>query len=392
MTRNALVTLVFTSILSAQTATGPDQTKTGAGNAQAAAIALNSPMVQSSYRFLQTQTNRIQDYYTRAITIDAITNPGVCVQSRANLTAAQKSAILQNLIDRQLINPPDAASINGGALAGVFPPLVNDGTACPTLPQPIYSAPGSTFGGHHGFPGGLMVHETANSQHSMSLTNDYRRVYGTSSSGSPVAAAQDVPIDDPDADVFISEDLMVAAPLWHDWAKPIVFQWNADGSEFSELNFGGNGSTDADGQPGDSRTGAHHIITIGEMMTRLLSPELVITMACAHNTPTGGAEYKVVNWLRAAAILAQIDPVARGYLVQDTAGHLRLPALRSLGSIDLLQGSSLSHTNTLAEYVLHNLSDSDFTLTGEAMTETLSILAAVAPQFGANPSDTAKLQ
>src|SRR5260370_35708886 len=43
---------------------------------------------------------------------------------------------------------------------------------------------------------------------------------------------------------------------------------NADGSEFIEFNFGGNGTTDAWGQPGDSRTGAHHIITIAEMMKR----------------------------------------------------------------------------------------------------------------------------
>jgi hypothetical protein len=388
MKQHVFLTFLCASTLCAQTATGPDQTQPGAGNGVAAAVALNSPMVQSSYQFLQNQMNRIQDYYTRYFTIDALENPGTCINSRANLTPAQKNAILQNLIDQKLINPADAASINGGALAGVFPPVVKDGTACPTLPQPIYSAPGSTYGGHHGFPGGLMVHETANSQHSMSLSNDYRRVYGTSTSGTPVVASQDVAIDDPTSDIFISEDLIVAAPLWHDWAKPIVFQWNADGSEFLELNFGGNGTTDFYGQTGDSRTGAHHIITIGEMMARSLSPELVITMASAHNTPTGGAEYKVVNWLRAGAILAQIDPVAHGYLVKDSAGQLRLPALRFLNSIDLLQGSSLTHTNTLPEYVIHNLSDSDFTFTGEAMTEALSILAAVAPQFGANPADT----
>jgi len=45
----------------------------------------------------------------------------------------------------------------------------------------------------------------------------------------------------------------------------------------------------------------------------------------------GGNEYKVVNWLRAAAIIAQIDPVANGYLMVDNAGHLRRPA-RQLGN------------------------------------------------------------
>jgi hypothetical protein len=142
-----------------------------------------------------------------------------------------------------------------------------------------------------------------------------------------------------------------------------VFQWNADGTEFIELNFGGNGSTDAWGQVGDSRTGAHHIITISEMMKRGFAPEFVITMASAHSAPTSGNDYKVVNWLRAGAILAQIDPVAGGYLYADTQGRLRLPPLRQLGAVDLLAGASLAHTNTLVEYVLHNLSDSDFNMT-----------------------------
>ena len=39
------------------------------------------------------------------------------------------------------------------------------------------------------------------------------------------------PTGDPDFDIFISEDLIIGAPLWHDWAKPMVFQWNANGTE-----------------------------------------------------------------------------------------------------------------------------------------------------------------
>jgi len=236
----------------------------------------------------------------------------------------------------------------------------------------------------------LMVHETFNSVSSMNLANGYRRVYGTSISGLPVAASQDVPIDEPASEIFISEDLTVAAPIWHDWAKSMVFQWTAEGTEFIELNFGGNGKTDAWGQPGDSRTGAHHIITISEMMKRGLPPELVITMASAHSAPTSGNEYKVVNWLRAAAILAQIDPIAQGFLYTDAQNRLRLPQVRQLGAVDLLAGSSsLSHTNTLAEYVLHNLSDADFILTGPAVTEVQTVLASVASRFGFDPSDTA---
>lgn len=376
--------------LSGQTITGPDQTKTGAGNAAAAALASDSVMVQSAFTFLQRQINRIQDSNIRVQTADAFTNLATCVQTRAGLTDARKDAILQMLADQELINPADAASINGGMKAGVFPALVSDGSNCPTLPMPEYAAPGGATGGHHSFPGGLMVHEVFNSTSSLNFANGYRRVYGTSVNGLPVVASQDVPLEEPAAEIFISQDLMVAAPIWHDWAKSMVFQWTAEGTEFTELNFGGSGKTDAWGQAGDSRTGGHHIITIAEMMKRGLPPELVITMASAHSSPTSGNEYKVVNWLRAAAVLSQIDPVAQGFLYMDAQNRLRLPQVRQLGSVDLLAGSSSrSHTNMLPEYVLHNLSDADFIFTGPAVAEVQTVLASVASRFGFNPADIA---
>jgi hypothetical protein len=387
--RNLTLCISITAVLCVQSAPGADQTVAGAGNSAAVTLANDSALVQSSYQFLQRQINRIQDWKIRSVTQDALTNGNTCIQSRAGLTDAMKQTIVQAIIDQGLVNMADASSITGGLKAGIFPPVVSDGTSCPTLPMAIYAAPGSAFGGHHSYPGGLMVHEVFNSTSSMNFANGYRRVYGTDTNGVAVVADQSAPNDEPASDVFISEDLIVAAPIWHDWAKPIVFQWNADGTEFTELNFGGNGSTDAWGSAGDSRTGAHHIITIAEMMKRGLPPELVITMASAHSTPTSGNEYKVVNWLRAAAILAQIDPVAEGYLYSDSAKRLRLPQLRQLGVVDLLGGSdSLSHTNTLAEYVIHNLSDSDFILTGPAVTEVQTVLAAVAGQFGFKTTDS----
>ena len=255
-----------------------------------------------------------------------------------------------------------------------------------------YGAPGSAYTGHNSYPGGLAIHEAFNEVSSQNLAAGYRKVYGTSGNdGIPFAA----PADSGElSDIFISSDLMTAAPIWHDWAKPIVCQWNADGSEFAEYAFGGNGTTDVFGAAGDtSRTGAHHIITIAEMMKRGLPVDLVITMASAHNTPTNGGEFKLVNWLRAAAILAQIDPVEGGFLYKDSAGRMRLPQLRSLGTVDLIAGAaSLSHVNVLTEYVLHNISDSDFTLTGPAITEMNLVLTQAASQFGFNPTDTSNYQ
>ena len=105
-------------------------------------------------------------------------------------------------------------------------------------------------------------------------------------------------------------------------------------------------------------------------------------MACAHSNPTLGNEYKVVNWLRAGAIMAQIDPVAKGYLYVDKNGQLRLPPLRQLGNnVDL---NAAGQTNLLVEYTIHNLSDGDFTYSIPAVEDVNLLLQSIAPQFGYN--------
>ena len=376
----------------AASAVADDQTVPGAGNADAAALAKKSPMVNSAYQFVLAQAHRIKDNKLRTETLDALGNPDTCVHHRKNLTDAQKNAIVQTIIAQGLVNPADAASIVGGVKAGIFPPVLNDGTACPKLPQPFFSAPGSTsVFGHHSYPGGLPVHESNNDVADMHLADEYREVYGHANRrGFPTVDADDLlsfsaPEGDRDFDIYINEDLIIGAPLWHDWAKTMVFQWNANGTEFIELNMGGAGSTDNNGAAGDSRTGGHHIITIAEEMSRGLSPEFVITMASAHSAPTSGNEYKVVNWLRTGAIIARIDPVAAGYLYIDAQGNYRLPPLRQLGNNVNLNAAG--QTNVLAEYTLHNLSDADFTYSGPAIDADNVILAALAPQFGYNPSD-----
>src|SRR5215475_361125 len=391
--------LVFAGVAlgAAQTAQADDQTKPGAGNPAAVALAKKSPLVQSAYKFLLEQAGKIKDGKLRKETLDALSD-GTCVRHRANLTDAQKDAIIAKLTAQNLVNPADAASIVGSVKAGIFPPLVNDGKACPQLPQKFFSAPGSTsVFGHHSYPGGLPIHEANNETADVHLATEYREIYGNSGRGAlPTVDPDDVENStgffghhgggSDDSDIFINEDLIIGAPLWHDWAKPMVFQWNANGTEFAELNFGGFGTTDNFGNTaGDSRTGGHHIITIAEEMARGLSPEFVITQASAHSAPTSGNEYKVVNWLRAGAVIAQIDPVAKGYLTTDASGNFRLPALRQLGNdVDLVADGQ---TNVLAVYTLHNLSDADFTYSGPAVDIDNFILAEIAPEFGHSTAD-----
>jgi hypothetical protein len=279
-----------------------------------------------------------------------------------------------------LINPADAVGIAGGMKAGVFPPILDEGTSCPHLPLSFDAAPGSTFHGHHSYPGGLPIHEANNDQSDINFADLYRGSYGSNGPhGLPVNKGEKK-----QSNIEINQDVILAAPMWHDWAKTMVFQWNADGSEFTELNFGGAGTKDAWGTPGDSRTGGHHMLSIAESMKRGMSPELVITQAPAHSAPTSGNEYKVVNWLHTAAIIAQIDPVAKGYLTLDAQSRVRLPALRQLGGgVNL---NDRGQTNLLVEYALHNLSDSDFNLSGPAVSEAEVVFSAIASTFGYNPA------
>jgi len=79
--------------------------------------------------------------------------------------------------------------------------------------------------------------------------------------------------------------------------------------------------------------------------------------------------------------------VSQGYLVPDAQGHLRLPPLRHLGEIDLIATGQL---NVLAEYVLHNISDSDFTLTGPAVSVAEILLRDLAMRYGYDPIDVSR--
>ena len=371
------------------TARADDQTQVGAGNGLAARTAAASPLVQSALTRDRLAITIIQDPTLKKQTEDALFNPQTCIRHRANLTEAGKQAVVTQLLSEGLVNPADAATITGGVEAGVFPPVLDDGTPCPHLPQAFGTAPGSNFHGHQSYPGGLAIHEAYNLSSSITFAQNYRLAYGLpGADGLPRMAALGPlgPLAEyPQGDLDISTDDTVAAPLWHDWAKTMVFQWNADGSEFIELSIGGFGVSDDYGAAGDSRTGGHHIISLAESMARGLPALFIITQAAAHSAPTLGNEFKVVNWLRAAAIIARVDPVANGYLIKDASGNYRLPPPpATVGGVNL---NAAGQTNILLEYEVHNLSDADFVTSIPAVTESEAVLAALAPGYGYDPSD-----
>jgi hypothetical protein len=386
-TQAGAATLSFLTVFASTASLGADQSVLGAGNQAAQQLAARSPLVSSAVALITQRIAQISDPTLRSATIDGVTNSLTCVAHRAGMTEASKDEITKALLAEGLVDPTDAPTILGGLKVGVFPPLSAEPGPCPRLPQVFASAPGSFFGGHHSYPGGLAIHEAFNLSSDLSLADNYRKIYGgTSANG--LAEIAVAPLAPDKTAISIDQDIIIAAPVWHDWAKQMVFQWNEDGTEFTELNFGGNGKTDNYGASGDSKTGGHHIIGVAEAMARKLSPAFVVTQASAHAAPTAGNEFKVMNWIRAAAMIARIDPVAAGYLIKDARGHLRLPVLRQQSTLDL-QGLMPNQPNLLVEYELHNLSDADFTFTAPAVAQAQVLLAALASNFGYDPNQRA---
>ena len=333
-----------------------NQARPGAGNHLAEAIAARPPLIQSAVSRLIKNAQEIRDRQLRNATLDLLSNPRTCIAHRAHLNESDKEGILRQLSAEKFVDPKDASQIEGGMEAGVFPPVADDGTPCPHSLLSFQAAPGSEFGGHHSYPGGLAVHEAFNQQNALSLAATYRTLYLLQDKASE-----------------IDQDVILAAPVWHDWAKILVFQWNSDGTEFNELKIAG--------------TGSHHILSLAESMARGLSPLLILTQASAHSAPTLGNENKVVNWLRAAAIVARLDPLAKGLLIKDEQGRLRLPRVKYLvNGIDLLNAGQ---ANITIEYQIHNLSDADFVNSIPAIVLSESILRTLASQFGYGNADIA---
>ena len=385
--KNWTLTTFAAAFLLTQTALAADQTVVGEGNARAMKLASQSPLVISSMELLKSRLKDFKSNDIRKSLAELTTQEKSCIQHRAHLNAEQKQNLINALDQAGLIDATEGSRVQGGLMAGIFPPVLHDGTDCPQVPLAFYAAPGGATGGHHSEPGGLPVHEAFNNYSSIALALNYRLVYGSLGKDGLPRVALKPGTEKKISDAFvIDNDIVLGAPMWHDWAKTLVFQWNADGTEFVELNFGGNGKTDNNGAAGNSKTGAHHILGVAEAMKRGMPADFIISVASAHSYPSYGNEYKVVNWLRAAAILAQVDPYALGVLRRDAQGNPRLAAVRKMGELDL-NAAAQTQENTLVEYVLHNLSDADYVFTGPAAGTVKLVLEALAPAYGYDPKD-----
>lgn len=233
-------------------------------------MAEKSPHVKTAYDYLLATAGDIQDTHLRRATMEILQNPAPRITELYPSTAA-KEKVKQRLVARGYLKPSAAHD-------EFLPP-------CETPHRsviPFYAAPGSGYGSHHSYPGGLATHVAVNVKAALGFFAAYKDIYG----------------------LPMSRDTIIVAQTLHDLHKPWVFQWQKDGAARTEYPIAGAGS--------------HHVLSLAELIHRQFPAEVIIAQACAHNHPgTPDDEKEVVNWLTAAAILANKEAVTLGLLAED---------------------------------------------------------------------------
>lgn len=298
--------------------------ETPSGNRRAEEIARQSKIVQSSFQFLRANALRISNPTLRKHVLALLDNPAPTFY-RLSPTRADKEKVFKELLARGFVKERDdrfPRSPPRGIIEGLFPTVDDPNQAA----QPFWSAPGSSYEGHHSYPGGLVIHEAFNLRSALALAANYRFQY---------------------PGLQINDDFVIAAPLWHDAMKAVVFQWNDDESEWPELTIAG--------------TGAHHILGIAEALHRKLPPRLVAAIAAAHGAPGFERFGNIVDWIEAAALMAHVDPIAYGVLKKEEGSEKRqLPWPVS------------------PEAAINNLSDADFVFSIPAAHQSIEALRELA--------------
>jgi hypothetical protein len=302
-----------------------------AGNQRAMSLARNSSTIMAANEAAMAMADALSDPTLRRATLDVMRNPAPTYQLKTP-TRADKEAVRQELLAAGLIT--DQVTIEG-----IFPPVGDPHEA----PQAFWSAPGSTYAGHHSYPGGLVVHSQTNAAVAAQWVDSYDQRYGlVSESGA------------------IDPSIATAAPLWHDINKVTVFQWNDDGSELVEQAI--------------ADTGGHHPLSGAEAIVRGMSADFVVALLGAHDPPQSGVSIlRLINYVRAAAIIARVDPVKAGLL--QPWDNPMAPA-----------GLGLTQTPPRIEAHINHLSDHDFIFSGDSAALVIQTLRNLAPQYGVDPA------
>lgn len=297
------------------------------GNMRAARIAASSPFVTRTYAATLGLAHSIGDAALRESVLAMLRDPKPFYAKRYP-TPDSREALRQSLV-REGFLAADAP------LGAIFPSGTEAGAT--HAAQPFWTAAGSDANSHHSYPGGLAVHECFNASLAAQFASTYDRIYF-------------------DGKATVDRDTVVAAALYHDIMKTVVFQWNDDGTIFDETPI--------------AATGGHHVLSGAEAIARGRSARFVITLLSAHAAPSLGDETKVATWCRAAAIVAGVDPVDYGLLRKDGSQFVLAPAYVPI------------------EAFVSYLSDHDYVLSIHAVREVLPELRRLSPRYVSPASAT----
>lgn len=288
-----------------------------AANARGAEIAAKSPFIRARYADVLRLIHSMGDARMREDVLGLIGDPAP--RYARKYPSPESRVALRDALARQgFIKSTDPVS-------GIFPP----NTERPGIVQPFWSAPGSDLDSHHSYPGGLLVHELFNSTIAASFEHTYDAIYFQGGHR-------------------VNRDIVIAAAMYHDIMKTVVFQFNEDGTLLPELSIG--------------QTGGHHCLSGAEAIARGHDARFVTVLLSAHAAPSLGDERKVVTWCRASAMIAGVDPIEFGLVKKTAAGY----ALASLPPI---------------ETFVNHLSDHDYVLTIPAVREVAKRLHAMNPSL-----------
>jgi hypothetical protein len=242
-------------------------------------MAKASRLVTSAYNELLQVASSLEDPAYRRLMTECIASPKVTFLDLYP-TAEDRQAIFAEMVKLGFFNSSDSAD-------EVFP-------ANPRTPQTYLTAPSSHNDFYNAHPGGLAVTVAYNVRMAEAYTANYRQMFG----------------------LPINRDLPSAALCIHEYPKVWLYQWQADGSWSEEPRT-----------VYDDTWHAHCIYVTAELLHRRFDSRLVMAMAAAHQLSALNARMdgkkvicdwvgleRVAHFIKAAGVLAQVDPVDYGLL------------------------------------------------------------------------------
>ncbi|SRR5579875_118855 len=242
-------------------------------------MARASLLVMSSYDYLLLSARSLGNSEYRRLMTECLVAPKVTFLEMYP-TEADRRRLFDEMVARGYFNKEDSPDY-------VWPPGH-------MTPQSYLTTPASHNDFYNAFPGGLAVTVAYNVRMAEEYTRHYRQLYG----------------------VPINRDLPVAALCVHEYPKTWLYQWQNDGSWLEEPRtiF-------------DDTWHAHCIYVTAELMHRRCDSALVTAVAAAHllsafesvrrgrrTTVRWFGLERVADFIKAAAVMAQVDPVDYGLL------------------------------------------------------------------------------